>query len=76
MLVYLAGFFLLYALLLVAADLAPVARDASSAAPEELHARAREAAQHAMRGKAPLALALSTATLALGAWRRFLPGLR
>ena len=76
MLLYLAGFFVLYGLLFAAADLAQVARDATHAPPEELHARAEEAAQHAMRGKAPLALALALGTLGVGAWFRVLPGLR
>jgi hypothetical protein len=76
MLVYLAAFFLIYALLLVAPELASVASDAGSLPPEELQARAHEAAQQAMRGKAVIALVLALATVGLGTWRRFLPGMR
>jgi hypothetical protein len=76
MLVYLAALFVLYGLLFAAADLAPIASEAGRLPPDELHARAREAAQHAMRGKAPIALAAALLTLGLAAWRKILPGLR
>jgi hypothetical protein len=76
-LLYLAGFFLLYALLFVAPDLAPLLGSAGQELPpEELQARAHEVAQHAMRGKALFALLASLATVGLGAWRRVLPGMR
>lgn len=76
MLLYLAGFFLLYGLLLVAPDLAAFSSEASTTPPEELQARAQEAAQHAMRGKGLLALVAALATVGLCAWRRILPGMR
>ena len=76
MLLYLAGFFLLYALLLVAPNLAPLVSEAGNAPPDELQARAHEAAQHAMRGKALLALLGALATVGFGTWRRILPGMR
>ena len=76
-LLYLAGFFLLYALLLVAPDLAPLLGSAGQELPpEELQARAQEVAQHAMRGKVLFALLASLATVGLGTWRRILPGMR
>ena len=76
-LLYLAGFFLLYALLFVAPDLAPLlGAEGRSLPPEELQQRAHEAAQQAMRGKAIFALIASMATVALAAWRKALPGMR
>lgn len=76
MLLYLAAFFLLYAFLLVVPGLAPLMSEAGNAPPEELQARAQEAAQHAMRGKAFFALLAALATVGLGTWRRILPGMR
>lgn len=77
MLLYLAGFFLLYALLLVAPDLAPLLGDEGRGlAPEALQERSRQVAQRAMQGKVPIALVASIATVALAAWRKALPGMR
>ena len=76
MLLYLAGFFLFYALLLVSPELASFSSVATNTPPEELQSRALEAAQGAMRGKAFLALLAALATVGLGTWRRFLPGMR
>jgi len=77
MLVYVAGFFLLYALLFVASDLAPLLGSAArELPPDELQQRAHDAAREAMRGKAVLALLASLATVGLGTWRNFLPGVR
>jgi hypothetical protein len=76
-LLYIAGFFLLYALLFVAPDLAPLlGAEGQSLPPEQLQERARQVAQQAMRGKVLLALAASIATVGLAAWRRVLPGMR
>jgi hypothetical protein len=74
---YLAGFFLLYALLFVAPELAPLLGDEARALPpEELRARARQVSQQAMQGKVLLALAAAVITVGLAAWRRVLPGMR
>jgi len=76
-LLYIAGFFLLYALLFVAPDLAPLlGAEGQSLPAEQLQERARVVAQQAMRGKVLLALAASIATVGLAAWRRVLPGMR
>ena len=76
-LLYVAGFFLLYALLFVAMDLAPLlGAEGQALAPEELQARAQQVSQQAMRGKVPLALIASLGTVGLGVWRRVLPGMR
>jgi len=77
MILYVAGFFLLYALLFVAPDLAPLlGAEGQSLPPEELQARAQQVSQQAMRGKVPFALVASLVTVGLGAWRRVLPGMR
>jgi heme A synthase len=77
MLLYVAAFFLLYALLFVAPDLAPLlGAEGQALPPEELQARAQQVSQHAMRGKVPIALGASLVTVGLGAWRRVLPGMR
>jgi hypothetical protein len=74
---YIAGFFLLYALLFVAPDLAPLlGAEGQALPPDQLQERARQVAQQAMRGKVILALAASIATVGLAAWRRVLPGMR
>lgn len=76
-LLYVAGFFLLYALLFVAADLAPLlGAEGRALPPEELQARAQQVSQQAMGGKVPIALVASLATVGLGVWRRLLPGMR
>ena len=76
-LLYVAGFFLLYALLFVAADLAPLlGAEGQALPPEELQARAQQVSQQAMRGKVPFALVAALATVGLGVWRRLLPGMR
>jgi hypothetical protein len=77
MLLYLVGFFLLYAMLFVAADLAPLlGAEGHALPPDELQERARQVAQQAMRGKVYAALAASLATVGLATWRRALPGMR
>ena len=77
MLLYLGGFFLLYALLLVAPDLAPLlGAEGRGLAPEALQERARQLAQQAMQGKVLIALVAAVATVGLGAWRKALPGMR
>jgi hypothetical protein len=76
-LLYVAGFFLLYALIFVAPDLAPLlGAEGQALPPEELQARAQQLSQQAMRGKVPLAIVASLATVGLGVWRRLLPGMR
>ena len=76
-LLYLAGFFLLYALIFVAPDLAPLlGADGQGLPPEALQERSRQVAQEAMRGKVLIALVAAVATVGLGAWRKALAGMR
>jgi hypothetical protein len=76
-LLYLAGFFVLYALLLVAPELLPLlGSEGRSLPPEELRERARQVSQQAMQGKVLIALAAALVTVGVGAWRRALPGMR
>lgn len=77
---YVAGFFLLYAMLFALPDLLAGAR-ALGPGPEELTpdemARAREIGRQAMGGgKVLIALVASVATVGIGVWRNALPGLR
>jgi hypothetical protein len=77
---YVAGFFLLYAMLFALPDLVAGAR-ALGPGPEELTpdelARAREIARQAMGGgKLLIALVASLATVGFGIWRDVLPGVR
>jgi hypothetical protein len=77
---YVAGFFLLYAMLFALPDLLAGAR-ALGPGPEELTpdemARAREIARRAMGGgKLLIALVASLATVGFGVWRGALPGVR
>jgi hypothetical protein len=80
MLLYVAAFFVLYAMLFALPDLLAGARDLGPGpeelSPEEL-ARARDTAHEAMSGgKVLIALLASVATVGLGTWRRVLPGMR
>jgi hypothetical protein len=80
MLFYVAGFFLLYAMLFALPDLVAGARELGPG-PEELTpdemARAREIARQAMGGgKVLIALVASLATVGFGVWRNVLPGVR
>jgi hypothetical protein len=80
MLLYVAAFFFLYALLFALPDLLAGAR-ALGPGPDELSPaeleRAKEISRNAMSGgKVLIALAASVATVGLAAWRRALPGLR
>jgi hypothetical protein len=76
-LLYLAGFFLLYGLLLAAPDLAPLlGEQARSLPPEELQRRAQAVTQETLRGKVPIAFGAALVTVAIAAWRRVLPGMR
>ena len=79
-LLYVAGFFLLYAMLFALPDLIAGAR-ALGPGPEELTpeemARAHEIARQALAGgKVLIALVASLATVGLGIWRDVLPGVR
>jgi hypothetical protein len=79
-LLYLAGFFLLYAMLFALPDLVAGAR-ALGPGPDELTpeemAQAREIARHAMGGgKLLIALVASLATVGFAIWRNALPGVR
>lgn len=80
MLLYVAGFYLLYALLLALPDLIAgyleLGPGPEALTPEEL-AHAKGIAQRAIGGgKTLIALVASLATVGLGAWRRVLPGMR
>ena len=77
---YVAGFFLLYALLFALPDLVAGARELGPGpeelTPEEME-RAKEIARRAMAGgKIVIALVASLATVGLGIWRNLLPGVR
>jgi len=79
-LLYVAGFFLLYAMLFALPDLLAGYR-ALGPGPEELTpdemARAREIARQAMGGgKVLIALVAALATVGFGIWRNVLPGVR
>jgi hypothetical protein len=80
LLFYVAGFFLLYAMLFALPDLVAGARSLGPGpeelSPEEL-AQAREIARRAMGGgKVLIALVASLATVGFGVWRNALPGVR
>ena len=80
MLLYLVGFFFLYALLFALPDLIEAAASlppgGEEASPEDLE-RASEVAANALRGgKIQLALLASIVTVGLSAWKGALPGLR
>jgi hypothetical protein len=77
---YVAGFFLLFAMLFALPDLLAGAR-ALGPGPEELTpeemAQAQEIARQALGGgKVLIALVASLATVGLGIWRNVLPGVR
>jgi len=79
-LVYVAGFFLLYAMLFALPDLLAGAR-ALGPGPDELTpeemAQAKEIARRAMSGgKVLIALVAALATVGIGVWRNALPGVR
>jgi len=71
---YFAGFFLLYAAVLVAPALLAVARSVPPG-PEQ-QAASYDAARAALSARMPIALVAALATLALGIFARVLPGLR
>ena len=75
-LLYLIAFLLLYALLLVAPELAEVAEPGGPENREALEQAAFEAARGVVLPRLPLALAASFLTLYLGGRLGFLPGLR
>ncbi|MGH7288330.1 MAG: hypothetical protein ACREI8_09970 [Myxococcota bacterium] len=79
-LLYVAGFFLLYAMLFALPDLVAGARELGPG-PEELTseemARAQQIASNALAGgKVLIALVASLATVGIGIWRDVLPGVR
>jgi hypothetical protein len=71
---YLVGFFVLYALLLILPDLLDVLAQVPPGPEQE--AIAREVAREAAAPRLLPALALALATAGLGAYYRVLPGLR
>ena len=80
LLLYLAGFFLFYALLFALPELLAGARElppgTEPLTPEEL-ARAKEISRRALGGgRTYLAFAAALVTIAIAAWRKVLPGLR
>ena len=80
LLFYVAGFFLLYAMLFALPDLVAGARELGPG-PEELTpeemARAKQIGREAMAGgKVLIALVASLVTVGLGVWRNVLPGVR
>ena len=75
-LLYLVGFFFLYALILVAPELASVAEPGGPQNEAALRHAAEEAARQAIRPRLPMALVAALASVALGARWRLLPGLR
>ncbi len=80
LLLYVAGFFLCYAMLFALPDLIAGYRElppsTAPLTPEELE-RAKQISQHALGGgKVLLALLAALATAGLGIWRKLLPGVR
>lgn len=75
-LLYLAGLFFVYCLLLIAPELGEVLRPAGPEDEAALKQAASEAARRAVAPKLPVAIVLAIATLFLGAKVGFLPGLR
>lgn len=73
---YLALFFLLYCLVLIAPELAALVRPAGPAEQAALQQAALAAARDAAAPRLPLALLLAVATLFLASRARVLPGLR
>ena len=79
-LLYVAGFFFFYAMLLALPDLIGELRQlepsSSPLTPEELE-RAKQVSHQALSGgKVLVALLAALATVGLGLWRRALPGVR
>lgn len=75
-LLYLAGLFFVYCLVLVAPELGGVLRPAGPEEEAALKQAASEAVRRAMAPRLPVAMGLAIATLFLGAKTGFLPGLR
>ena len=80
MLVYVAGFFLFYALLFALPDLLSELQrlepSSGPLTPEELE-RAKQVSHEALRGgKVLISLVAAVATTGLALWRRVLPGVR
>jgi hypothetical protein len=73
---YLALFFLLYCLLLVAPELAPLVEPAAPEQQAAIEEAAQQVARDAVAPRLPLALLLALATLFLASRARVLPGLR
>ncbi len=75
-LLYLGGFFFLYALLIVAPPLWELWRSLppGAEADEQALARAAELARQSVRPHLAIALAAALATTALGSWTGLLPG--
>jgi hypothetical protein len=73
-LLYFAGFFLLFCVLIVAPALVHVAREGAPS--DQLQARAQSAAHDAIQGRLPLAFVGALVATGLGVYARALPGLR
>ena len=74
-LLYLAGLFFVYCLILIAPELGEIARPAGPGEEAAMKEAAAETARRAIRPRLPIAIALAVATLFLGAKTGFLPGL-
>ncbi|MDJ0846769.1 MAG: hypothetical protein QNK04_00165 [Myxococcota bacterium] len=75
-LLYLFGFFLLYALLLAAPELSSVAPPADPSQDEAAKQALAEVVRHAVRPRLPIAFLGAIVTVLAGAHFGFLPGLR
>lgn len=75
-LLYLAGLFFVYCLVLVAPELGDVLRPAGPDEEAALKQAAAETVRRAVAPRLPVAMGLAVATLFLGAKTGFLPGLR
>lgn len=73
---YLASFFLLYCMLLIAPELSNISQPATAEQEEAVKQRAAEVAREAVRPRLPYALGLALLTTAAGGYTGVLPGLR
>ena len=79
MMLYLMGFFVLFALIFALPDLVAGARElppgGEELTPEELE-KASEIARNALRGRIPLAIGAAVVATGLAVWAKVLPGFR
>ena len=73
---YLAGFFLLYCVVLIAPELAELVRPAAPDDEEAIKQAAAEVARNSVAPRLPIAIAAAVVTLFLATRARLLPGLR